>query len=105
MIIVLISLSLYESSGMTITQKISSTFRVVIEIVKVLFVWIYEVIYYDLKKDAHPESNYLLILFLKLFGYLFIIFGNILINEIFVVRFCGLDRFYGKRHHFFCSFN
>jgi hypothetical protein len=96
-IILLLSITVYEFSGMTITRKVSSTFRVVIEIIKVIFVWIFEICYYDIKTLTKDQTkSYIGILLLKLLGYIFIIFGNILVNEIVGIRFCGLDKYYGK---------
>lgn len=93
----LASVTVYEYSGMTITKKVSATFRVVIEVIKVLFVWIFEIIYYDSPKfKSMNMKSYALVTLMKTIGYAFIIFGNILVNEIFVIRFCNLDKYYGN---------
>lgn len=95
-LILLISITIYEFSGMTVTRKVSATFRVVIEVIKVLFVWIFEICYYDAKQVTHENIGvYMMILLLKLIGYILIIFGNVLVNEIFNIRCCGLNKYYG----------
>ena len=82
---------------MVITRKVSSTFRVVIEIIKVIFVWIFEICYYDIKELRYDQAmSYFWVTLLKLFGYLFILFGNVLINEILRIGVFGLDRYYGR---------
>ena len=95
--VLIISIMMYEFSGVTITKKVSSTFRVVIEIVKVLFVWVFELIYEDyIQKDLFKEKNFYQVLIVEFFGYVLVILGNLIINEIIKLKFCKMDRFYGK---------
>ena len=89
-------MTVYEYSGIIVTKKVSSTFRVIIEISKVLFVWIFEIIYYDVRMKYYQTSGFWLVFGLKLFGYAIIIFGNLLLNEIIEVKCCELNRYFGK---------
>ena len=58
--------------------------------------WIFEIIYYDIRLKEYKYNAYYLIFGLKLIGYAIIIFGNLLLNEIIELKCCEMNRYYGK---------
>lgn len=95
-IVSVFSLTIYEFSGVIVTKKVSSAFRVIIEISKVIFVWIFELIYYDYYYGEFSDPKYFVVFSVKLLGYFIIIFGNLLLNEIVQLKCFELNRYYGR---------
>lgn len=87
---------MYEFSGIIVTKKVSSSFRVIIEIFKVILVWIFEIIYYDVKLEHYKHPKYKMVFAIKFVGYLIIVFGNLILNEIIELKCFELNRYYGR---------
>ena len=80
-----ISISLYNLVGIKLTELVSSTARVVVDEARTVFIWLFFIIF-DPVEGTHEEFNYL-----QLIGYIFLLFGTIIYNEILVIPICNLD--------------
>lgn len=95
-IVCILSITIYEFSAITVTKKVSSSFRVIIEIFKVILVWIFEIVFYDINLKHYKHPKYVMVFSIKMVGYIIIIFGNLVLNEIIQLKCCELNRYYGK---------
>lgn len=95
-IILVFSTTLYDLFGIVITRKVSATYRVVNDVARVVLVWLAEIILYDIHNNNLNRVTYFLVTLLRLFSYGLLILGNVLINEITEVTFCGLDKYFGR---------
>jgi hypothetical protein len=80
-----ISIALYNLVGIKLTELVSSIHRVVVDEVRTVFIWLFFIIFNQVE-GTHEELHYL-----QLIGYIFIVFGTIIYNEILVIPFCNLD--------------
>lgn len=95
-ILLIISSTFYDMSGVVLTRKVSATYRVVNDVLKTVIVWLAEIILYDSQSKIDNKLVYILITLWKLVSYCLLIFGNILINEVIDISIFGLDKYYGK---------
>lgn len=95
--VLIISLTFSEFSGIILSKKISSTFRVVIEVFRVIIVWIIEMILTKFyKEDNISPKNMVWLILMKVVGFSFVILANLIINEIIKLSFCSLDKHHGN---------
>ena len=80
-----VSIALYNLVGIKLIELISSTHRVVVDEARAVFIWLF-FIFFTRVDGTQEEFHYL-----QLIGYIFIIFGTIIYNEILVIPFCNLD--------------
>lgn len=90
------SSTMYELSSITLTSKISTTFRMMNDILKVILIWIAQIFFFDMEIPNLDLSKYLLFTAARLFCYFLLVIGNVLINEIFEISCCGLNRHFGR---------
>ena len=95
-IVLIVSFTFCDLCGIILTKKVSATFRVVNEVLKVFFIWIVEIFLYDITNGINNKTLYILVTIWRLISYSILIFGNILINEITGVPFLGLDKYFGR---------
>lgn len=95
-IILVLSNTFYDAFGIIITRKVSATYRVVNDVARVILVWLVEIILYDIHNPNIETLNYVIVIILRLLSYGLLILGNILINEITQIEFCGLDKYFGR---------
>ena len=81
----IISVALYNLVGIKLTKLVSSTARVVVDEVRAVFIWLFFMIFNPVK-GTEEEFHYL-----QLIGYIFLVLGTIIYNEILVISFCNLD--------------
>ncbi len=94
--ILIVSTTFYDSFGITVTRKVSATYRVVNDVARVVLVWLAEIILYDIHNANIQTLDYVIVTVLRLLSYGLLIFGNVLINEIAQIEFCGLDKYFGR---------
>lgn len=94
--VLVISTTFYDAFGIVITRKVSATYRVVNDVARVILVWLVEIILYDIHDPKFDTTKFAIVTFLRLLSYALLIFGNILINEITQIEFCGLDKYFGR---------
>jgi hypothetical protein len=95
-LILILSSMVFDITGTILTKKVNATYRVGNEIVRVIIVWLIQVFVIDYNKNSPFDHDYIYLTLFKLAGYGLLIFGNILINEIFEVKFLGLNRHFGR---------
>lgn len=94
--LLLVSVTFYDMSGIVITRKVSATYRVVNDMLRTVIIWIVEIMLYDLKSDIENVWLYVFVSIWRLLSYFLLVFGNVLINELVDVQFCGLDKYFGR---------
>ena len=80
-----VSIALYNLVGIKLTKLVSSIHRVVVDEARIVFIWIFFINFN--KVDGTQEEFH----YLQLVGYIFIVLGTIIYNEILVIPFCDLD--------------
>jgi hypothetical protein len=80
-----VSIALYNLVGIKLIELVSSIHRVVVDEARTVFIWLF-FIRFEPVNGTHEDFHYL-----QLVGYIFIIFGTIIYNEILVIPFCNLD--------------
>lgn len=74
----------YNGFGITITKHMSATSRTTLKQTKIVLVWIFFLIY---PKEGHESFKYL-----QLIGFIVLVTGIVLYNEILVIPFFGFDK-------------
>ena len=80
-----ISIAIYNIVGINLTKLVSSTARAVVDTVRTVFIWLF-FLCFEPVKDTRETFH-----FLQLVGFLFLVFGTLVYNEIVVLPFWGLD--------------
>ena len=83
------SIALYNFVGINLTQLVSSTARAIVDTVRTVFVWLFFLIPWDFGIIGIREYFYVL----QFFGFMLLISGTIIYNEIIELNFCGLDKY------------
>jgi drug/metabolite transporter (DMT)-like permease len=81
----IVSIAMYNIVGINLTKLVSSTARAVVDTVRTVFIWAFFLIFEPVK-GTH-ETFYPL----QLVGFLMLVFGTLVYNEIVVLPFWGLD--------------
>ena len=82
-----ISIALYNFVGINLTQLVSSTARAIVDTVRTVFVWLFFLIPTPIRVDGGKEDFH----FLQLFGFILLISGTLIYNEIVELKFWNLD--------------
>ena len=80
-----ISIALYNLVGINLTKLVSSTARVVVDEVRTVFIWLFFILFTPVD-GTHEEFHYL-----QLVGYIILVLGTLIYNEILVIPFYNLD--------------
>lgn len=83
------SIALYNFVGINLTQLVSSTARAIVDTVRTVFVWLLFLIPSPLRVEGTEESFH----FLQFFGFIVLISGTLIYNEIVEIKFFGLNKF------------
>ena len=86
-IVYVCSIALYNIIGINLTKLASSTARAVVDTVRTVFVWMYFAIPWDIRPEGSEEKFWVL----KLVGFVFLVCGTLVYNEIVVIKTCNLD--------------
>ena len=85
-----ISIMIFNLSGLTITKNGGAVFKVILDTLRTIIVWIISVIIgFETLKPAGKVS-------LELIGFIMLIMGNLVYNELVVIKFFGLDKYIKK---------
>ena len=81
----IVSIAMYNIVGINLTKLVSSTARAVVDTVRTVFIWLFFLIFEPVantKEGFYP---------LQLVGFIFMVFGTIVYNEIVAIPWLGLD--------------
>ena len=81
----IISIALYNIVGINLTKLVSSTARAVVDTVRTVFIWLFFLIFSPV--EGTKETFYPL----QLVGFIFLVVGTLIYNEILVIPLWGLD--------------
>ena len=81
----IVSIALYNIVGINLTKLVSSTARAVVDTVRTVFIWLYFLI---LPPVEGTEEHFY---FVQLIGFIFMVFGTLVYNEIITIPFWNLD--------------
>ena len=84
-----ISIALYNFVGINLTQLVSSTARAIVDTVRTVFVWLFFLIPSPIRVEGGKEE----FSFLQLFGFILLIAGTLIYNEIVELKFWNLDHY------------
>lgn len=84
------SITFYNLTGLYLTKYVSSIFRIIIDSIRTISVWFFSVIFAfeEFQWDSFG---------LQLFGFVLLVLGNLIYNEILVIRWCGFDKYIGYK--------
>ena len=74
----------YNGMGLAVTKLVSATNRVICRQLKIVLIWVFFLIY---PLEGHETFKPL-----QLGGFIVLVFGVLLYNEIIVLKMCGLDK-------------
>ena len=81
----IVSIAMYNIVGINLTKLVSSTARAVVDTVRTVFIWLFFLIFEPVantKEEFYP---------LQLVGFILMVFGTIVYNEIVAIPWLGLD--------------
>lgn len=81
-----LSIMIFNLCGLTITKNGGAVFKVILDTLRTITVWIISVIIGF--ESLNPVGKVVL----ELAGFAFLIMGNLVYNELVVLKFCGLDK-------------
>jgi len=81
----IVSIALYNIVGINLTKLVSSTARAVVDTVRTVFIWLFFLCFEPVPNVG--ETFYPL----QLFGFILLVFGTLVYNEILVLPFWGLN--------------
>ena len=84
------SIMIFNFVGLIITKYAGSVFRVILDTLRTIVIWIFSVIISF--ETLKPPIK----IVLEIIGFILLILGNLIYNEIIVIKFCGMDRFIKK---------
>ena len=90
MIVYIIFLALYNAFGVALTKYSSATVRTTIMISHTAAIWVFFIFY--------PGPGQETFQWMQLIGFIFLIIGILMYNEILIIPFWGLDMFINKDH-------
>lgn len=91
-ILLMICICTYDLIGISLVSKTGATYRVTNDVIRIIFVWGFEIVLYDLNVFS---VKYWINFSIIIFAYAILVYGNLVINEIVVIKFFGLDKYYG----------
>ena len=84
------SIMVFNLTGLYLTKYVSSIFRVIIDSIRTISVWFFAVF---LKFEELKLGSFIL----QVIGFSLLILGNLIYNEIIVIRFLGFDKHLGEK--------
>lgn len=88
----LVFLSLYDLLGISLVSKTGATYRVTNDVVRVIFLWIIDIVLYE---NQEKGWKYWLNFAIIMFAYGILLFGSLVINEVIELKIWGLDKYFG----------
>lgn len=84
------SIMVFNLTGLYLTKYVSSIFRVIIDSIRTISVWFFAVLF-------GFEKLKLGSFIMQIIGFMLLILGNLIYNEIIVLRFAELDKYIGEK--------
>jgi hypothetical protein len=85
-----LSVMIFNLVGLIITKYSGAVFRVILDTLRTITIWIISIIIgFESLKPAQK-------IIIELIGFVFLILGNLIYNEIIIIRFCDLDKYIKK---------
>ena len=81
----IVSIALYNIVGINLTKLVSSTARAVVDTVRTVFIWLFFLIFHPV--EGTHENFYTL----QLIGFIFVVLGTLIYNEIVTIPWFNLD--------------
>ena len=81
-----VSIALYNIVGINLTKLVSSTARAVVDTVRTVFIWLFFLFFSPV--EGTKEDFYII----QFVGFMFLVIGTLIYNEILVLPFWGLDK-------------
>ena len=81
----IVSIALYNIVGVSLTKLVSSTARAVVDTVRTVFIWLFFLFIHPVKGT---EEHFHILQFI---GFIFLVTGTLIYNEIIVIPYWGLD--------------
>ena len=81
----IVSIALYNIVGINLTKLVSSTARAVVDTVRTIFIWLFFLIFNPVE-GTHETFHVL-----QFIGFIFLVIGTLIYNEILVIPYYGLD--------------
>ena len=82
-----LSIAFFNFSGLTISKNVSSTARTIVDTLRTIVIWLF-----FLTMPFLPEETKETFSWLQLVGFLVLILGSLIYNEILVIPFCGCEK-------------
>ena len=79
-----LSIAFFNFSGLTISKNVSSTTRTIVDTLRTVVIWVF-----FLTVPFVPEKTKETFSWLQLLGFLILILGSVIYNEILIIPFCG----------------
>ena len=79
-----LSIAFFNFSGLTISKNVSSTTRTIVDTLRTVVIWVF-----FLTVPFVPEKTKETFSWLQLLGFLVLILGSVIYNEILIIPFCG----------------
>lgn len=86
----IISIAFFNFAGISITKYVSSVARTIIDTVRTIIVWVFFIVMPEVIVPAKAKEKFSV---LQLIGFLILIFGSIIYNEIIVLPCCGFNQY------------
>ena len=82
------TIAIFNASGVAITKYSSSLIRSILDVTRTIFIWAISL--FLTKKDGSKWETFQI---MQLLGFLILVLGNFVFNEIIIVKLCGMDKY------------
>ena len=83
-----LSIAFFNFSGLTISKNVSSTARTIVDTLRTIVIWLIFLTFPNLPEETKETFSWL-----QLVGFLVLILGSLIYNEILVIPFCGCGNY------------
>ena len=81
-----LSISFFNFSGLAVAKHVSSTLRTIVDTMRTIIIWVFFLVMPFVPKDTEEKFS-----FLQLIGFIILVLGGTIYNEILVIPFCNFD--------------
>ena len=82
-----LSIAFFNFSGLTISKNVSSTARTIVDTLRTIVIWLFFLTFPYIPEETKETFSWL-----QLLGFLILILGSLIYNEILVIPFCGCEK-------------
>ena len=82
-----LSIAFFNFSGLTISKNVSSTARTIVDTLRTIVIWLFFLTFPNIPEETKETFSWL-----QLLGFLILILGSLIYNEILVIPFCGCEK-------------